>query len=63
VARLNGLLNEPKGFTIEELYKIGELCGLSEREIYMLSDIHYQHIEEKKRKKIEDVKDLIKKLE
>ena len=63
VARLNALLNDPKGFELGDLYKIGQLCGLSERQIYILSETHYLYREEEKKKKIETVKDLIKKLD
>ena len=63
VARLNALLNDPKGFELEELYKIGELCGLSERQIYILSETYYLYREEEREKKIEAVKDLIQKLD
>ena len=63
VARLTALLNDPTAFTLEELYKIGELCGLAEREIYLLCEEYFFSKEEEKRKKREDVETLIKKME
>lgn len=61
--RLTALLDNPAEFTLAELYKIGELCRLSEREIYTLFNTYHLYKIEEKRKKIEEVKELIKKLE
>lgn len=62
VAKLSALLDKPDDFTIEQFYKIGYLCGLTEKEIYLLTETYRQHKEEEKKKKMEDVKTLIKNL-
>ena len=62
VAKLRALLDNPEDFTIEQFYKIGSLCGLAEREIWLLTETCRLQKEEEKRKKIENVKALIKNL-
>ena len=41
VDRFNKLMNKVDGFTLEEIYRIGSFCGLSERQIYELVEAEY----------------------
>lgn len=41
VDRFNKLMNKPDGFTLEEIYRIGSFCGLTERQIYELVEAEY----------------------
>jgi hypothetical protein len=41
VDRFNKLMKKVDGFTLEEIYRIGSFCGLSERQIYELVEAEY----------------------
>lgn len=40
-ARFSALLLRPGGFTIKEIYLLGRLAGIKERQIYELVEAHY----------------------
>lgn len=41
VDRFNKLMNKVEGFTLEEIYRIGSFCDLSERQMYELVEAEY----------------------
>ena len=41
VSDFNVLLARPDNFELKEIYRIGSLCGLSEREAYLLVEAQY----------------------
>jgi hypothetical protein len=46
--RLNELLDRPENFTIKDLLLIGNLCGLSRREMLLLLDAEFEFREQNK---------------
>src|ERR1700744_5992007 len=48
VTRFNTMLNRPGEFTLKEIYLLGHLCGLTERQVYELVETHYFNIREEK---------------
>lgn len=48
VARFNTIFKRPGDLTLEDMYRLGHLCGLSERQIYELFETYYLYIKEEK---------------
>jgi hypothetical protein len=48
VARFNTILNRPGSFTLKDIYLLGHLCGLTERQVYELFEKYYLNLKEEK---------------